>query len=376
MKILFTGGGSGGHFYPIIAVAQEIRSIVKERKLLDPRLYYIAPTPYDKHLLFELGIIFKKSPAGKLRRYFSLLNVIDVLKTFLGILKTIPQLFAIYPDVVFSKGGYASFPTVFAARILRIPVIIHESDAVPGKSNLWAGKFAQKIAVAYPEAASYFPKEKVAYTGNPVRRELYTVIRKGSYEFFKLEKGIPTILILGGSQGSQLINDSILDALPKLVEKFQIIHQTGKKNLKEMTTTANVILEKNPYIGRYKAFDYFNNLQMRMAAGAADLVISRAGAGAISEIAIWGLPSIVIPIEKSSADHQQKNAFSYARAGATIVVKEKNLTPNLITSEIIRLMSNEKLRLQMKKKAKEFSRPDAARIIAEAILNIALEHEK
>jgi len=330
MKILFTGGGSGGHFYPIIAVAQEVHAVSKERKLLAPELYYIGPTPYDTRALFELDIIFKKSPAGKLRRYFSFLNIIDVFKTFVGILKAIPQVFSIYPDVIFSKGGYASFPTLFAARLLRIPVIIHESDASPGKINMWAGKFAHKVAVGYPEAATYFPKKKVAYTGNPVRRELYTTVREGAYEFLRLKKDVPTILILGGSQGAARINETVLSALPRLVEKYQIIHQTGKKHIKEMSTTAEVILEKSSYADRYKPFDYFNTLAMRMAAGAADLVITRAGAGAIAEIALWGLPSIIIPLESASGGHQQKNAFTYARAGAAIVIKEKNLTPPLL----------------------------------------------
>ena len=376
MKIVFTGGGSGGHFYPIIAVAQEIQSVSKERKLIAPKLYYIAPHPYDKRALFELDIIFKKSSAGKLRRYFSILNVIDVFKTIAGIFKAIPLLFSIYPDVVFSKGGYASVPTLFAARLLRIPVIIHESDAAPGKVNAWSGKFAEKVAVAYPEAAKYFKKEKVAYTGNPVRRELYTVAHKGAAEFLQLDTNIPTILILGGSQGAQLINESILGALPRLVENYQIIHQTGKKNLKEMSITAGVILEKNPHKEYYKPFDYFNTLSMRMAAGAADIIISRAGAGAIAEIALWGIPSILIPIAQSNADHQNKNAFSYARAGGCVVVKEKNLTPNVLASEVERIMADADLKAKMTEAAKDFARPDASRIIAEAILGIALKHEK
>lgn len=376
MKILFTGGGSGGHFYPIIAVAQAVRALEKERKLLAAELYYVGPMPYDKRALFELDIIFKKSPAGKMRRYFSLLNIVDTFKTAAGIVKSVPQVFSIYPDVVFSKGGYASFPTVFATRLFRIPLIIHESDAVPGKANRWAGKFARKIAVAYPAAASYFPRDKVAYTGNPVRKELYTIVHTSSYDFFKLKKDIPTILILGGSQGAERINEAILGALPRLVERYQIVHQTGKKHFKEISTTAGVILEKSEGKERYKPFDYFNTLSMRMAAGVADIVISRAGAGAIAEIALWGIPSIIIPITQSNDDHQQKNAFAYARTGAAIVIKEKNLTPHIIAAEVERILLNKKLLSQMSEKAKEFSRPDSARIIAEALIATALRHEK
>lgn len=376
MKIVFTGGGTGGHFYPIIAVAQEVRNIVKEKRLLGPELYYIAPSKFDARALYENDIIFKKSPAGKMRRYFSIWNFFDLFKTGWGVIKTIFQIFAIYPDVVFSKGGYASFPTVLAAKFFRIPVIIHESDAVPGKVNLWAGKFARKIAVSFPEAADYFDKKKTAYTGNPVRKELFIVAREGAHEFLKLEKNIPTILILGGSQGARRINDTVMEALAKLVEKYQIIHQTGKKNIEEAKSTARIILEDTELGHRYKAFSFLNILAMRMSAGAADLVISRGGASAIFEIAAWGVPSIIIPIADSNGDHQNRNAFSYARSGAGIVMEERNLTPNLFVSEINRILTDEELQKKMRNGAKNFAKPDAARKIAEGIINIALKHEE
>lgn len=376
MKIVFTGGGTGGHFYPIIAVAQEIRNIVKEQKLLEPKLYYIAPKPFDKRALYENDIKFKQSPAGKMRRYFSIWNFIDFFKTAMGVIKTIFQIFTIYPDVVFSKGGYASFPTVLAAKLFRIPVMVHESDAVPGRANLWAGKFARKIAVSFPEAEKYFDKTKVAFTGNPVRREIFTVAGEGAHEYLKLEKDIPTILILGGSQGAKKINNAVMEALPKLVERYQIIHQVGRKNLEEMKSTARIILEGTEFGHRYKAFGFLNVLAMRMSAGAADLVISRGGASAIFEVAIWGLPAIIIPITDSNGDHQRKNAFSYARAKAGNVMEEKNLTPNLLISEINRIISDKVLQKNMKNGAKNFAKPNAARKIAEGIIATALKHEE
>jgi UDP-N-acetylglucosamine--N-acetylmuramyl-(pentapeptide) pyrophosphoryl-undecaprenol N-acetylglucosamine transferase len=376
MKIVFTGGGTGGHFYPIIAVAEAINNIAKEQKLLTPQLYYIAPEKYDARALYENNIIFKKSPAGKVRRYFSFWNFIDKFKTGIGIIKVIIQLFTIYPDVIFSKGGYASFPTVFAAKILRIPVIIHESDAVPGRANKWAGKFAEKIAVSYPEAIKFFDKNKVAFTGNPVRKELFTLAVEGAHEYLSLEKNIPTILVLGGSQGAKRINETVMEALPMLVEKYQLIHQTGKKNFEEIESTARVILEGTQYGHRYKLFGFLNTLAMRMSAGAANLVISRAGSGAIAEIALWGLPSIIVPISEEVSHDQHKNAFTYARSGGAVVIEEENFTPNLLISEIDRLLNDKALTKKMREKAKEFAKPDAARKIAEEILDIALKHEK
>jgi UDP-N-acetylglucosamine--N-acetylmuramyl-(pentapeptide) pyrophosphoryl-undecaprenol N-acetylglucosamine transferase len=375
MRILFTGGGSGGHFYPVIAVAQAVQDLVRERKLLGVELFYIAPTPFDERSLFENNIQFRKGSAGKLRRYFSLMNIVDVFKTGWGIITTIWQVFSLYPDVVFSKGGYASFPTVFAARLLRIPLVIHETDAVPGRVNVWAGKFARKVAISFPEAASYFPKEKTALTGNPVRRELFSVAKEGAHEFLKLNREIPTILVLGGSQGAQLINDMVVEALPRLVENYQVIHQTGGKHIKEVTALANVMLKDSQFPFRYQPFDFLNVLAMRMVAGAADLVITRGG-GTLFEISAWGVPAIIVPITDSNGDHQRKNAYSYARVGGGIVIEEKNLSPNILVAEIERIMRNQALHDSMAQKSKDFCKQNAARTIADALINIALEHER
>lgn len=375
MKIVFTGGGSGGHFYPVIAVAQEINAIVREQKLLAPKLYYIGPSPYDAKALYENGIIFRQSPAGKVRRYFSLLNVLDVFKTALGIVKSIFQLFFIYPDVVFGKGGYASFPTLFAARLLRLPIIIHEGDAVPGRVNLWAGGFAKRIAISYSEATQHFPADRVALTGNPIRQELFTTAPEGGKEFLDLDPTIPTILVLGGSQGAKRINEAVLDALPKLVEHCQIIHQTGKAHIEGVKSTADVVLSGNAHKSRYRPFDFLHTLALRMAAGVTTLAVSRAGSVSIFEIALWGLPSIIIPIPEDVSRDQRRNAFAYARSGAAIVIEEANLTPNVLVSEIQRLLNNEELRATMGKAARSFAKPMAARVIAEEIVQLARSHE-
>ena len=245
MKILLTGGGSGGHFYPIISIAEELNKLSKDNHLLKPDLFYMSTEPYNEGLLFDHSITYIHVSTGKLRRYFSIQNFFDIFKTFFGALGAIWTIFKIYPDVVFGKGGYASFPALFAARLLRIPVVIHESDTVPGKVNAWAGKFAQKIAVSYPESIKFFPQGKTAYTGNPVRRELMEPLSTGAYEYLKLEEGIPTIFVLGGSQGAQIINDTILRALPNLVSKYQIIHQVGKKNIEAVRQTSEFVLHRN-----------------------------------------------------------------------------------------------------------------------------------
>lgn len=375
MKIVFTGGVTGGHFYPIISIVEEIHNIVRENKLIAPQIYFISPTPYDKEALFNNEIIYKKTPAGKLRRYASAMNFFDGIKTSIGILKALWMIFWIYPDIIIGKGGHGSFPTLVAARILGIPVLIHESDSKPGRVNKWAGKFAKKIALSYPDAAQYFPKEKTAVTGNPVRAQIKTPAKDGAFEFLGLEQGIPTILVLGGSQGAKKINDSILDALPTLVQNFQIIHQTGRENFKEVSQTANLILNTSMYYKRYKPFDYMNDLAMRMSAGAADLVITRAGS-TLFEVASWGIPSIVIPIPETVSGDQRSNAFSYARSGCGTVIEENNLSTQILTAEILRILSNPDTYKKMREATKEFAKPNASRLIAEEILEMVIQHEK
>src|SRR3989344_2698771 len=378
MRILFTGGGTGGHFYPIVSIAEELNNLAKEKRLLGLDLFYMSPTPYNPGILFENGVTYKKNSAGKLRRsthwWIFLPNFFDLFKAGWGILVSIYQVYRLYPDVVFGKGGYASFPVLVSAWLLGIPTVIHESDTVPGRVNLWAGKFADIVAVSYKEAAKYFPAGKVAYTGQPVRKDVAVPITSGAREFLKIEENVPVVLVLGGSQGAQKINDTLLEGLKDLIEKYEIIHQTGKHNIEEVKATGEAVLLNSPYQDRYKPFDYLNVLALRMAAGVASVVVSRAGS-TIFEIAAWGTPSIIIPISEKISRDQHTNAFAYARAGACEVIEENNLTANILSSEIDRLTDNAEEREKMKTAAKAFYKPDAARLIAEEILKIALAHE-
>ncbi len=378
MRILFTGGGSGGHFYPIISVAEELNKLAREKRLVELELFYMSPSPYDAGVLYEHGITYKKNAAGKVRRAPGVLsifkNIIDFFKTGWGVLTSIVQVYNLYPDVVFGKGGYASFPALLAAKLLRIPVVIHESDTVPGKVNLWAGKFAQRIALSYKEASKYFPAGKTAYTGQPIRKELTTSITSGAREFLKIEEGVPVVVILGGSQGARKINDALLGCLKPLLEKYVVIHQTGPNNFQEVKATADAILFDSKHKDRYKPFDYLNLLAMRMSAGVATVMVSRAGSQ-IFEIAAWQVPAIIIPINKRVSHDQHDNAFAFSRAGGCEVIDEGNLTPNILISEIDRLVGDEALQNKMKEADKTFYKPDAAKNIAEEILKIALEHE-
>ena len=378
MKIVLAGGGSGGHFYPLIAVAEAIEEISKEKKLIEPAFFYIGPEPFDRAALLEHEIDYRPSPAGKRRRYPSLLNVFDLVKTFFGVFRSTLLLYNLYPDIVFSSGGFAAFPTLYAARLLQIPVVIYDADAKPGRVSLWSAKFARWIALAHPDAAAQFPetmRQKTARTGHPIRTEIEAPAKEGGHEFLKLDVAVPTLFLIGGSSGAATMNETLLDALPTLLERYNIIHQTGTANIKEVNDIASVILKDSRHADRYRAFGLLNTLALRMAAGIASLVISRAGSGTIFEIASWGIPAILVPIPTEISHDQTENAFSYARAGAAVVLEQHNLTPHLLVAEIERIMNDMALQQTMSAAAKNFSRPEAAKKIAAIIVETALEHE-
>jgi len=378
MKIVITGGGSGGHFYPLMAVADAILDESRKQTLVEPRIYYVGPNEYNPKELFDRGISFVRVPAGKRRinpnGIGMINNAIDAVKMGIGCTIGLIKMFILFPDVVFAKGGYASFPTLLAAKILGIPVIIHESDSTPGRVNAWAGKFAKKVAVSFPESAEHFDAAKVAYTGNPVRKDIAIPLEVGAYEYLGLDPHIPVISILGGSQGSARINDIVLRIIPELTKKYQIIHQTGKDHIESITGMSTLALNGSTYPERYKPMAYMNSMVMRMVASISRVVISRAGSQ-IFEIALWGMPSILIPITDSHGDHQRKNAYNYARSGAALVIEENNLTPQILIHELSRILDNAQFHDQMAVSAKKFARVDAAEIIAHEVLNIGLSHE-
>jgi UDP-N-acetylglucosamine--N-acetylmuramyl-(pentapeptide) pyrophosphoryl-undecaprenol N-acetylglucosamine transferase len=287
-------------------------------------------------------------------------------------------LYKLYPDVVFSSGGYGAFPVLYAARILMIPVVMYDADATPGRVSLWSSKFALWIAIAHADAALKYPKkvrDRIASVGHPIRKEIIGVAQEGGHEFLKLEPSVPTIFIMGGSQGARTINETVLDALDDLVTRYNVVHQTGTANLQEVSGIASVILKDSQYKDRYRIFGLLNTLAIRMAAGISSVVVARAGSGTIFEIASWGIPAILIPIPLDISHDQTENAFSYARSGAAEVIEQKNLTPHILSAEIDRIMQNQPLREKMSVAAHTFAKPDAAKKIAEILIETAISHE-
>lgn len=368
MKFVFTGAG-GGHFYPLIAVAESVRADIYIQRLPDPELIFLSDKPYDEEALASVRMTYSHIPAGKLRLYFSLENVTDIFVTFAGIIVAFFKLFFIYPDVIFAKGGYSSFPVLFAARILSIPVIIHESDAVAGRVTKWAGTFADKIAISQEESAKDFNDKKIAITGQPVRFKLLPPLHYKKKEELPER---PLILILGGSQGSTKLNEVIGSALSELLNFFDIVHQTGKDHEGAMKILTDGMLANHPFKNRYFMSGF---VDLSLYYPKADVIISRAGSTTLFEAALWQIPAIVIPIPQTISRDQTKNAYSFANLGSCVVIEESNLSKNIIITEL-RSITGSKSQYSKLSRAGEkvdFSR-DASLTIAKEMLHIALGH--
>jgi UDP-N-acetylglucosamine--N-acetylmuramyl-(pentapeptide) pyrophosphoryl-undecaprenol N-acetylglucosamine transferase len=365
LKIVLTGGGTGGHIFPLLAVAKKIKEKRPEAEFL-----FLGPAgKMEKDLMAESGIPLKGITCGKMRRYFSFSNFTDFFKVPVGILQSLWFLLAYMPDVIFSKGGYASLPVVLAGWIYRIPIMIHESDSVPGTANSILGKFSDAVAVSYPQAEEYFPPSQVVLTGNPLQEDIDQGDAQKAREKFSLVESKKVIFVLGGSQGSQIINEKILEVLPELLSKYQIIHQTGEQHIESVKKHSGELGIKIERDGYYPIANYANE-DLRDILKVANLVISRSGANSLSEIAANGKPAIFIPLFGSANNHQKMNAYSLAKVGACIVLEENNLGKNIFLKNINELMENQELQNKLSQSIKAFYHPDAAERIAEEILKI------
>ena len=370
MKILFTGGGSGGHVLPIIAIAREIRKFSIEKDL---ELLYIGPKDgFGSLLLSQEDIKIKNIVAGKIRRYVdrkSLFeNFIDVaFKIPFGIMQSFFYVFFLTPELIFSKGGFGSVPVVIAGWLLRVPVFIHESDSVPGLANKFLAKFSSKVFTSFPRTTE-FREDKMVLVGNPIRRELLDGSKEKATEIFKLTGRKPVILILGGSQGAERVNDLFLEILPEIIEEFEIIHQCGENNFERVDSESKVILKE--FMQKYyHPFPFLKEKDLKNAYAACDIIISRAGSGGIFEIAAAGKPSILIPLPESAQNHQVNNAYIYAKTGASIVMETANFTPNFFFEQLKMLFENPEKLKEMEEATKKFAKPMAAKDIAQYVLS-------
>lgn len=316
-KIILTGGGTAGHVTPNIALIPGLQTA-------GFAVHYIGSKQGIEHALLEhYDIPFHSISAGKLRRYLSWHNLTDIFRVELGFLQSLKLLWHIKPDVVFSKGGFVAAPVVWAASLLGIPIIIHESDMTPGLANRLSIPFASRICYSFPETSRYLKSKKITCTGIPVRKELLNGDADQACRILHFRKVKPVILVIGGSLGSEEINRMIRDQLDELLARFNIVHICGTGHLKES-------LNASP---GYRQYEYLHeNLSHILAL--ADIVVSRAGATILFELLALNKPNLLVPLSrKASRGDQVMNAASFEASGYSAVFKEK--PGNALLSEAI-----------------------------------------
>ena len=370
-RIVLAGGGTGGHIFPLIPVAKEIRAQLGENTEL---LYFGPAGELEQKIISEAGIASIRILSGKWRRYFDLRNMSDVFRNIAGFFQSLYYLYRYMPDAVFSKGAYAAVPVVFAAWVYRIPILTQDSDATPGVANRIMGKFADRIAVAYPSATKFFEPSRVAITGNPIREGLLMGNVDRACGRFGCPPGKPVLLVLGGSLGSQAINRAIVRILPRLLEQFFVIHQTGQANYDE-TRSRFEEHALGDASGKIHMAPFFDTGELSDAFALADLIVSRAGANTISEIAAVGKPVILIPLPSAANDEQRMNAYEIARAGGALVLEESNLGENLLAGKIEELLDDAALRQKMAASIRGFYHADASARIAESVATLIHDRE-
>jgi UDP-N-acetylglucosamine--N-acetylmuramyl-(pentapeptide) pyrophosphoryl-undecaprenol N-acetylglucosamine transferase len=370
-RIVLTGGVSGGHTFPLIAVARSLRKKLALTEQAPTEFLFIGSRgPFEGDAMAAEGIPVRYVLTGKWRRYFSVQNLIDPFKVPIGFFQALWQLFLFMPDAVFAKGGSASVPVVLAAWVYRIPILIHDSDAVAGRANRFLSHFVSRIAIAYPSAHNFFPKNITALTGNPVREEITAGNAQRALERFRLSSEKPILLVLGGSQGARVLNEAILGILPHLLEKnIQVLHQTGHKNYEDIVASVEAYGVKIGESG-YVPQAFLTAEELGDVLSAATLVISRAGAGSIAELAATAKATILVPLIGAANDEQRMNAYDVAALGGALVLEEPNLGEHILSEKIEELLNDAALRQTMGEKLHVFYHPDAADAIADGVVSL------
>ena len=351
-KIVLTGGGTAGHVTPNLALIPHLKE-----KGYD--ITYVGSLDgIEKRLVSDFDIPYYGVSTGKLRRYFDPKNFSDPFRVIKGYGDARKILKKIRPDVVFSKGGFVSVPVVRAAASLKIPCIIHESDLTPGLANKLCIPVAEKVCCNFPETLKYLPEKKAVLTGSPIREELKKGEKEAAYKFCGFEPGLPVILVMGGSQGAAAINEAIRSALPKLKGDFNIVHLTGKDKMDNMLLTES----------GYKQFEYVKS-ELKDIFAITDIVVSRAGANAISELLSLRIPSILIPLSaKNSRGDQILNAASFEKQGYSLVIDEENLDQDSLLEAIHNLYFNKQTFIDNMEKSTQYrSIPAIMELIEEAV---------
>lgn len=354
LKLLLTGGGTAGSVIPLIACVQKFR----EKKFdIDYLFLGTQKGEPERDLVESNQIPFKSIYGGKLRRYFSWRNFGDLFLIVLGFFQSFFIILKFKPNIVLSAGSFISVPVIWASWILRIPSLVHQPDLVPGLAAKLMSPLASKITITFEKSLGDFPSQKTLWIGNPVRSEIFQGNSERAWEFFKLEKGIPTVLILGGGTGALRINEVVKEALPELRKFCQIIHLTGKgKN----------IGENQSFSQRYHVFEFLSK-DLMDAYKIADVVISRGGVSTLSELAVLSKPAIIIPLPDSP---QEENARYFEDQGAARVIFNQDLNSERLTQEIKKLIENKSEQEKLSENIKKIMKSQATKRLTEEILKL------
>ena len=367
MKILIAGGGTGGHTSPGLAVAAALQSLGAECEWIGSR------HGIEAQRVPERGIPFHAIATGKLRRYWSWRNVTDLaVNVPAGVWQAFRLVGRIRPDAVFATGGFVAVPVALAAALRRVPLVIHEQTAVPGLANRVTARFARRIALTFPESGAAFPAGRAVLTGNPLREELRGGARERAVERFGLDAAAPLVYVTGGALGAHRLNRIVGEALPGLLEVAQAIHQCGDNArtrdrdwLEARRTALPPALR-----ARYRVVAYVG-AELADVYAAAQLVVGRAGAGTVNECCQLGLPALYVPLPGARGDEQTANARLVEAAGGCAVLPEPALSPESLVAAVRGLLAAPARLKEMGERARTLARPDAARRIAELLLQIA-----
>ena len=340
-RIVFTGGGTGGHVFPGLAVLERLQ----ETGGYD--LYWMGSCRGIEYPIVQRwGIPFLGIPSGKLRRYVSVRNIIDVFKVAAGLVVCLIRFLNMRPHLVFSKGGYVTVPPVFAARLLRIPVVTHDSDLDPGLATRLNARAADRICLAYEQSRRFFPaklSERIRVTGNPVRAEILRGDARRCIQQHRLRDDLPLVFVQGGSQGADEVNTLLMAVLPQLLQSCVVIHQTGESGIQ----AAERYLRDNPDCSdRYVPAAFFTDEYPDILA-AAELSVSRAGAGSLWELAATRTPGVILPLVVGSRGDQVRNAALFADMGIVAVADDNERTPEGLMRMVTGLLEDQARREQM-----------------------------
>jgi len=352
IRIILAGGGTGGSVVPLLAVADEIKIIESETEFLFIGTRKGVP---EKELVKNKNIPYKAIFSGKFRRYISLKNIIDPFLILIGFFQSFFIISKFKPKAIFSAGGFISVPLAWAAWILRKPIFIHQQDIVPGLANKLIAPLAKKITITFEKSFKSFNKRKTILTGNPVRKEIFQGNKEKAIKQFNLDNNSPVLLIIGGGTGAKKINEMIAQIVPELVKFCQIIHLTGK---------GKKINDKKLNFENYQQYEFLSQ-GMSDLYQAADLIISRAGLGVLTELSILKKPMICIPIPDT---HQEFNAQYFADKNALFLLNQKNLRPGKLLEKIKKIINSKKQLKDLSNNIGQLAHPQAGQRIAKIIL--------